>query len=72
MHQIHWSQPREIGIMPARMLTQQSICCTGADPVDGVAWFVQVSDLHLSRFATQQLPKFGDKVSQAGPRYCMG
>ena len=32
--------------------------------MDGVAWLVQVSDLHFSRFAGEheQLAKFGDKV----------
>lgn len=32
----------------------------------GVAWFVQVSDIHLSRYAVQQLPQFGDKEGDWG------
>ena len=36
----------------------------GAEGVEGVVWFVQVSDLHFSRFASEQeqLAKFGNKV----------
>ncbi len=38
--------------------------CAGAEGMEGVAWFVQVSDLHFSRFANEQeqLAKFGNKV----------
>ena len=32
----------------------------------GLAWFVQVSDIHLSRYAEQQMPKFGDKEGDWG------
>jgi hypothetical protein len=32
----------------------------------GLAWFVQVSDIHLSRYAQQQMPQFGDKEGDWG------
>jgi hypothetical protein len=32
----------------------------------GVAWFVQVSDIHLSRYAVEQMPQFGDKEGDWG------
>lgn len=32
----------------------------------GLAWFVQVSDTHLSRYAAQQMPQFGDKGGDWG------
>ena len=36
------------------------------DATEGLAWFVQVSDIHLSRFAERQMPQFGDKEGDFG------
>ncbi len=46
-------------------IDERVLCCpsSGGDGLEGVTWFVQVSDLHFSRFAAEQLPKFGDKVT---------
>lgn len=38
----------------------------GASAHGGLAWFVQVSDIHLSRFAREQMPQFGDKEGDFG------
>lgn len=42
------------------------LCCTGATEAGGLAWFVQVSDIHLSRLAREQMPVFGDKEGDFG------
>ncbi len=48
------------------LITPPKHCAGGQPQQHGLSWFVQVSDTHLSRFAVEQMPKFGDKEGDFG------
>src|SRR4051812_22226215 len=51
-------------LAPSAQLRTSS--AAGMQASGGLAWFVQVSDIHLSRYAQQQMPQFGDKEGDWG------